>query len=204
MLSPIGIGNGTHIHLSLWQGDKPVTRDPAAPLGISARVAPFFAGILAHLPAIAAFTAPSVASYYRLTPNRWAPVNANIARQDRGAAVRVAPIFETSPEEPARQFNVEYRVADASACPYLALGAVIWAGVDGMTRKLALPVSDADAPMLPRSLEEALTALERDESARSWWSKEAMSAYLAFKRAEIEALGEARPDEICARYAAVY
>lgn len=204
MLTPNGIGNGTHIHLSLWEGDKAVTHDPAAPLGISARVAPFFAGIVAHLPAIAAFTAPSVASYYRLTPNRWAPVNANIARQDRGAAVRVAPIFETSPEEPARQFNVEYRVADASACPYLALGAVIWAGVDGLTRKLALPASDAEAPLLPRSLEEALAALERDERAATWWSKEAMSAYLAFKRAEIAALGEAGPDEICARYAAIY
>jgi len=204
MLTPNGIGNGTHIHLSLWDGDKPVTHDPSAPLGISARVAPFFAGVVAHLPAVAAFTAPSVASYYRLTPNRWAPVNASIARQDRGAAVRVAPIFETSPEAPARQFNVEYRVADASACPYLALGAVIWAGVDGLTRKLALPGRDGDAPLLPRSLEEALAALERDESAAGWWSTEAMSAYLAFKRAEIEALGEAGPDEICARYAAVY
>ena len=204
MLTPTGIGNGTHIHMSLWDGDKPVTHDPSAPLGISARVAPFFAGIVAHLPAIAAFTAPSVASYYRLTPNRWAPVTANIARQDRGAAVRVAPIFETSPEEPARQFNVEYRVADASACPYLALGAVIWAGVDGLTRKLPLTDSDADAPLLPRSLEEALTALERDERAASWWSKEAIAAYLAFKRAEIAALGEASPDEVCARYSAVY
>jgi glutamine synthetase len=204
MLTPTGMGNGTHIHLSLWDGDEPVTYDPSAPLRISARVAPFFAGVVAHLPAIAAFTAPSVASYYRLTPNRWAPVNANIARQDRGAAVRVSPIFEASPEEPARQFNVEYRVADASACPYLALGAVVWAGVDGLSRKLALPRSDSDAPLLPRSLEEALAALERDARAAGWWSKDAMSAYLAFKRAEIEALGQATPDEICARYAAVY
>jgi glutamine synthetase len=204
MVTPNGIGSGTHIHLSLWDDNQPVTHDPRAPLGISARVAPFFAGVIAHLPALVAFTAPSVASYYRLTPNRWAPVHANIARQDRGAAVRVSPIFETSPEEPARQFNVEYRVADASACPYLALGAVIWAGVDGLTRKLPLPTPDAEAPKLPRSLEEALATLERDESARGWWSKEAMTAYLAFKRAEIEALGEAGPDDICLRYAAVY
>jgi glutamine synthetase len=204
MLTPDGIGNGTHIHLSLWDGDAPATHDPAAPLGISARVAPFFAGVLAHLPAVAAFSAPSVASYYRLTPNRWAPVHANIGRQDRGAALRVSPIFETSPEQPARQFNVEYRVADASACPYLALGALVWAGVDGLTRKLRLPESDAAAPLLPRSLEQALSALERDEAAAAWWSKPAMSAYLAFKRAEIAALGEADAAEICTRYAAVY
>jgi glutamine synthetase len=204
MPTPTGIGNGTHIHLSLWEGDVPVTHDPDAPLGISARVAPFFAGVLAHLPAIAAFTAPSVASYYRLTPDRWAPVHATIGHQDRGAALRVPPIFQISPEEPARQFNVEYRVADASACPYLALGALIWAGVDGLTRKLKLPRSDATAPLLPRSLEEALTELERDEVAATWWSKPAMAAYLAFKRAEIAALGEADPVEICTRYAAVY
>jgi glutamine synthetase len=204
MLTPAGIGNGTHVHLSLWDGDAPVTHDPAAPLGISARVAPFFAGVLAHLPAVAAFTAPSVASYYRLTPDRWAPVHANIAHRDRGAALRVSPIFETSPEEPARQFNVEYRVADGSSCPYLALGALVWAGVDGLTRKLKLPESGAAAPLLPRSLEEALSALERDEVAATWWSKPAMSAYLAFKRAEIAALGEADPAQICTRYAAVY
>jgi glutamine synthetase len=99
---------------------------------------------------------------------------------------------------------VEYRVADASACPYLALGAVIWAGVDGLTRRLSLPERDADAPLLPRSLEEALGALERSEHASRWWGQEALGAYLAFKRAEIEALSQANPDEICARYAAVY
>jgi glutamine synthetase len=204
MLAPDGIGNGTHIHLSLWSGDTPLTSDPGAPFGISARVAPFFAGVLEHLPAICAFSAPSVASYYRLTPNRWAPVYANLAVQDRGAAVRVAPVFGTSPEAPARQFNVEFRVADASNCPYLALGAIVWAGVDGMRRGLALPAPGAEAPLLPRSLEAALAALEADAVAASWWSAEAMSAYLAFKRAEIKALDGLTPEQICARYAEVY
>ena len=58
--------------------------------------------------------------------------------------------------------------------------------------------------MLPRSLEAALNALEADEPTNSWWSAEVKSAYLAFKRAEIKALDGAPPDEICARYAAVY
>jgi glutamine synthetase len=73
-----------------------------------------------------------------------------------------------------------------------------------LARKLKLPGPEATAALLPRSLEEALAALERDEAAATWWSKEAMAAYLAFKRAEIEALGEADPAEICTRYAAVY
>jgi glutamine synthetase len=204
MLTPDGIGNGTHIHLSLWQGEAPVTHDAGSAYGISNRVAPFFAGVLAHLPAICAFSAPSVASYYRLTPNRWAPVHADLGVQDRGVAMRVSPVFLSSPEEPARQFNVEFRVADGSSCPYLALGAIVWAGVDGLRRGLRLPPADAEAPLLPRSLEAALAALEADELADSWWSSEAKSAYLAFKRAEIKALEEATPEEVCARYTAVY
>ncbi|HVC00550.1 MAG TPA: glutamine synthetase family protein [Candidatus Dormibacteraeota bacterium] len=204
MLAPNGIGNGTHIHLSLWDGAAPVTHDPAAAHGISSRAAPFFAGVLAHLPAICAFSAPSVASYYRLTPNRWAPVRADFGRQDRGVALRVAPVFPTSPETPERQFNVEFRVADGSNCPYLALGAIVWAGIDGLVRQLALPPAEAEALPLPRSLAEALSALETDESTASWWSAQALAAYLAFKRAEIKALDGATPEEVCARYAAVY
>ncbi|MBW4090915.1 MAG: glutamine synthetase [Proteobacteria bacterium] len=204
MLQPEGIGNGTHIHLSLWEGDLPITRDPAQPYGISARAAPFFAGVLAHLPAILAFSAPSVASYYRLRPDRWAPVYADLGVQDRGAALRVAPVFETAAEDPARQFNVEFRVADASNCPYLALGALLWAGVDGLQRRLTLPAPGAKAALLPQSLDEALEALERDDAAAGWWSADAMAAYLAFKRAEMKALDGDEPDAVCARYAAVY
>jgi glutamine synthetase len=204
MLAPDGIGNGTHIHLSLWRGDTPATHDAAGTHGISKEVAPFFAGVLAHLPAICAFSAPSVASYFRLTPNRWAPVHADLGAQDRGAAMRVAPVFRTSPEEPTRQFNVEFRVADASNCPYLALGAIVCAGVDGLKRGLALPGPNAKAPLLPRSLEDALAALEADDATGAWWSAEVKSAYLMFKRAEIKALEGMTPEDICARYAAVY
>jgi glutamine synthetase len=204
MLKPDGIGNGTHIHLSLWQGETPVTQDAERPYGLSAIASAFFAGVLAHLPAICAFTAPSVASYYRLTPNRWAPVRADIGVQDRGAALRVAPIFATANEVAANQCNVEFRVADASNCPYLALGAIIWAGVDGIARELTLPEPGAPAPLLPRSLDEALAALEADELAPGWWPAEVKSAYLSFKRAEIAALDGATQEEICGHYAAVY
>ncbi len=204
MLEPGGIGNGTHVHMSLWEGAKPVTHDPARAYGVSARAEPFFAGILAHMAAISAFSAASVASYFRLTPNRWAPVEANVGLQDRGAALRVAPVFATAEMPPAEQFNVEFRVADASCCPYLALGALIHAGVDGLKRGLALPAPGAAAPVLPRSLAEALAALAADEAARGWWSETAMGAYLGFKKAEIGALAGLEDAEICERYAAVY
>lgn len=216
ILDPDGIGNGTHIHFSLRdKAEQPVMFDPDRPWRMGAVGEHFCAGILTHLPLLAAITAPSVASYYRLQPNRWAPTWANIGLQDRGAALRVCPIFD----QPAnRNFNIEYRVADASACPYLALGALIWAGLDGLRRRLPLPpFSEADfwslsddqrraagfAP-LPRSLGEALDLLAASAAARDWFGEELFDAYLMFKRSELKATEGLTPAEICARYAEVY
>src|SRR5262249_27144677 len=131
------VGSGTHIHFSLWDdAGRPVLHDPERPHGLSEIGEYFVAGIQHHLPALTAVTAPSVASYFRLRPNRWAPTWNNVGYRDRGAAIRICPIFPTPHEAPARQFNVEYRVADATASPHIALGAVLHAGVDGIHRKL--------------------------------------------------------------------
>lgn len=216
ILEPDGIGNGTHIHFSLRDtADQPVMFDPAGPWRMGDIGEHFCAGILEHLPLLTAITAPSVASYYRLQPNRWAPTWANIGLQDRGASLRVCPIFD----RPAiHNFNVEYRVADAAASPYLALGALVWAGLDGIKRRLALPefseanfweMSDdarraAGAKPLPRSLAEALELLAASDTAREWFGDEFFEVYLRFKRAEMKALEGMTPAEICARYAEVY
>lgn len=216
MLEHDGIGNGTHIHFSLRdRSDQPVMFDPDRPWRLGVTGEHFCAGILAHMPELCALTAPSVASYYRLQPDRWAPTWANIALQDRGAALRICPIFD----RPAnRNFNVEYRVADATASPYLALGALIWAGLDGIRRSLPLPefsethfwdMSDAQrraagfAP-LPRSLAESLEMLAASSAAREWLGDELLDAYLMFKRSELKAVEGLSPAEICAKYAEVY
>lgn len=205
MLEPDGTGNGTHIHMSLWDAEgRPVSHDLGARDGLAPRVAPFFAGILHHLPALAALTAPSAASYFRLTPNRWAPVLIDLRRQDRGAALRIAPIFATSPERAERQFNVEFRVADGASCPHLALGALIFAGVDGLQRGLTLPPPEAEPAVLPRSLGAALDAFAASDAARAWCGPAMHEAYLAFKRAELAAIAGLSDAEICKRYAEVY
>src|SRR5260370_32925560 len=99
----------------------------------------FFAGVLHHMPAICAVTAPSPVSYLRLTPNAWAPTMIDLVRQDRGATLRICPVFAAAnPDELARQFHVEFRASDAAASPYLALGAVMFPGADGIRRKLEL------------------------------------------------------------------
>ena len=135
-----GVGNGVHIHMSLQDASgAPVTYAASGPMGLSMAAQHFCAGVLHHLPAICAITAPSPVSYLRLTPNRWAPTMIDIVQQDRGAAMRVCPVFAaTDPADIARQFNLEFRASDGAASPYLALGAVIFAGADGLRRKLAL------------------------------------------------------------------
>jgi glutamine synthetase len=217
ILDPAGIGNGTHIHFSLRDSaDQPVMFDPGRSWRLSAQGEAFVAGILDHLPLLTAITAPSAASYYRLQPNRWAPIWANIGLQDRGAAIRVCPVFEQAAA--AQQFNVEYRVADAGASPYLALGALVWAGLDGLKRGLALPargeksfwdMTDAERRAagfrpLPKSLDEALGLLAASDTARAWFGDEFFDVYLRFKRAELKALDGLSPADICAKYAEIY
>jgi glutamine synthetase len=203
---PEGVGNGVHIHMSLRDNaSAPVTYDPDQPMGLSGTARHFAAGVLAHLPAICAITAPSPVSYLRLTPNRWAPTAIDIQLQDRGAALRVCPVFAPSgPAEAARLFNLEFRVTDGAASPYLALGAVIFAGADGLRRELTLPPSGTDAPSLPHSLPQALDALEASETAQHWLGPVFLNAYLRHKRAEIEQVADLSPEELCARYFETY
>lgn len=217
ILDPNGVGNGTHIHFSLRDAaDRPVAYDPARPWRLTPTAEHFIAGILHHLPALTAITAPSAVSYYRLRPNRWAPTWANIAMQDRGASIRICPIFGR--DGAAQQFNIEYRVADAAACPYLALGAVIWAGVDGLRHSRTLPpmpgrsfwdMTEAEreaagARPLPRSLDEALDNLEACAAGREWFGEVFFDAYLRFKRAELRVVDGLTEAETCARYAEIY
>lgn len=220
MLHPQGIGNGTHIHVSLCDASgMPVMHDPGGPHGLSAIGAHFAAGILHHMPALAAVTAPSVASYFRLTPNRWAPTWTNLGERDRGASLRVCPIFAPADAaEAATQFNLEYRVCDATASPYMALGALVDAGVHGIRHGLALSprppkgfwdMSEAErveagARRLPQSLDEALTALAAAPEAKTWFGEQFLDVYVMFKRSEMEALAGLADEAVCARYAEVY
>ena len=203
ILRPEGVGRGVHIHMSFRDRDgRAATYDAGAPFGLSRTAAQFVAGLLHHLPALAAVTAPSMISYIRLTPNRWAPTRANLVQQDREAAIRICPIFPGTDAEPADQFNFEFRVCDAAASPYLALGAIIWAGVDGIRRQLALPKDGGGE--LPHSLAEALDRLAATPAAKEWFGEVLLDAYIRHKRAEIALLGGFDPAEQCRRYAEVY
>src|SRR5262249_30421634 len=140
-----------------------------------------------------------------LVPNRWAPTSIDIVQQDRGACLRVCPVFgnATMPER-AAQYNVEYRATDATASPYLALGAIVFAGIDGICNGMSLPEPGSEAPNLPHTLDTALDNLQASERAPEWFGPTHLEAYLRHKRAELAQVDGMSAAELCMKYAEVY
>ena len=200
---PSGTSNGTHIHWSfLDQDDQPVLYDERQPWHLAPLGRQFIAGVLHHLPALCAVTAPSMPSYYRMRPNRWAPTQADVGSLDRGTALRICPVVGNEPARRARQFNIEFRVADATASPYLALAMLLQAGLDGIRHRRE--IDSARPQPLPANLGAALELLATSEAAAEWLGTDLLAAYVLFKRAEIKSLENLDESEICRRYAEVY
>lgn len=213
------VGNGVHVHFSLQGKDgTPVSYDPAAPHGIGTAAGQFVEGILAAMPALVALTAPSVVSYERLKPNRWSATYNNLGLSDREAGVRLCPLSRLPDSDPTASFNFEYRAADAAASPYMVLGALVWAGLDGLRRQSILREPTARDPedmtageraagklgRLPQSLEAALTQLEQSEVMGQAMGAELRDAYLMHKRSEIAGLADYAPEDRIARYVEAY
>jgi len=190
---PDQAGNGAHLHASLWQDGRNAFADPDGQFGLSAVGYHFLAGVLAHLPGLVALTCASVNSYRRLAPSMWSGAYACYGPDNREAAIRVC-----SPIGAAGSVNLELKPSDSSANPYLALGAFIHAGLDGIRRSLdpGAPLSTdpamlteserdlAGAARLPSSLDAALDALAADELLTGVLGPLRATAYLAVKRSE--------------------
>jgi glutamine synthetase len=212
-------GNGVHIHLNLVDAaGRSLLYDAGRPACLSELGGRFAAGVLRHARALTALTAPSPVSADRLKPHRWSAGAVCLAAQNREALLRIAPLVALGGGDPACQLHLEYRGADATANPHLALAGLLLAGLDGIRADLPEPpLLDRDPAeldpreaeifgvgALPGSLEESLQALDADESARSWINPLLYEAYVSVKRAELRAAVEWEPAERCARYAELY
>jgi glutamine synthetase len=194
---PENAGNGGHIHFSLWEADGSRNRfhDGAAADGLSAEARSFIAGVLDHLPGLCGLTAPSFNSYRRIVPQYWAGAFVCWGHDNREAPVRVPSVFWGQEEAST---NVELKAADASSNPWLAVGGLIAAGLDGLERGLEPPepVSVDPATLseeergsrgivpLPAKQAEALDALAVDRVLLDALGPVLADSYLAVRRSE--------------------
>jgi glutamine synthetase len=201
------VGNGLHLHLSLWKGEKNLFHGGRGPDGMTREAEAFAAGVLESMPALTGITAPSVVSYERLQPHRWSGPWACWGRENREAALRFVTGMIGSRAEAA---NLEVKAMDGAANPYLALGAIVAAGIDGLERELHLPEPVLDDPAdiparkrramgirrLPDSLSAAIEELDGSALVREAMGDVLLDSFLATRRAERDAFEGKDADEV--------
>ena len=196
-------GSGAHLHWSIWDSDHKVNQlaDPAGVAGLSTLARQAIAGVLTHLPGLLGLTTPSVNSFRRLQPHYWSSAYTAWGIENREAAVRVPTRYW---DDEAASTNLELKASDASANPYISLGGVIAAALDGIDRGLdpGEPVNqdpgnltDAERKQrgirrFPLTASEALDELERDEVLTGALGAPLATEYLKVRRAEAAAYAE--------------
>jgi glutamine synthetase len=166
-------GSGMHVHFQMFNQGKPIFYDENGYSKLSQTALSAISGILEHSSALMAFTCPTTNSYKRLVPGYEAPVTICFATANRSSVIRI-PGYAKTPE--AKRF--EFRPADATSNPYLCYSAITMAAIDGIQKKSdptklgfgpydknMYYLSDEEKKVvksLPKSLEEAADALEKD------------------------------------------
>lgn len=188
-------GSGAHLHVSLWKEGRNAFFDKENG-GLSQVAGYFIGGVLKHINAILAFTCPSENSYQRLKPSHWSSDYAIWGIDNREAVVRVPSTFWNDEED---TLNIELKSSDGTANPYLAIAAVISAGIDGIKRKIIPPKEVTFDPQilsgserekkgifrLPKDLKEAIVALKQDDYFKESFSSEFVDLYSKIKESEL-------------------
>jgi glutamine synthetase len=183
-------GNSCHIHLSLRREDgTPVFVDGN---GFSPMFENFLAGQLASLREFTLFFAPNINSYKRYAKGSFAPTAVAWGKDNRTCSMRVVGH--------GGSLRVENRLAGGDVNPYLAIAAMIAAGMHGMENELPLEEEfvgnayEADKPHVPTNLREAQQLFAESEAARSAFGVEVVEHYLNMAHVEIEAFEAAVTD----------
>lgn len=200
-----GAGNGAHLHLSLADQDGPLLSGGAGPYGLTTKGGSVIAGLVDGVAGMQGVLAGSVLSTSRLKPGNWAGAFACWGLENREAAVRLIADTPGNPDGA----NLELKIIDGSANPYLAAAAVLGLAMDGVRRGLPLPpevpVDPATLPddkkstiALPADQTAILDALDRSDLARELLGDLAVDGTLAVRRHEHRTYGEASPEEVAA------
>ena len=196
-------GNGMHFHIQLRKNGKNIFYDEGSYAGLSETALCFIGGILHHGRSLTAFTNPSTNSFKRLLPGFEAPVKLFFGLANRCAAIRI-PKYATS--EQAKR--IEFRTGDGSANYYLAMSALLMAGLDGVKNRILPNEDNAFGPFddnvfdwpeadqdklvsIPTRLEEALEALQEDHEylmAGGVFNRELIDSWVEEKMKEVVAV----------------
>ncbi|HEX7733236.1 MAG TPA: glutamine synthetase family protein [Ktedonobacteraceae bacterium] len=205
-------GSGAHIHFSLWEGDNSTHASKnlfyaADERGHFSQLGKYFVGgVLHHIRGLVALTCASPNSYRRLLPHYWSSAYGAWGFDNREGAVRVP---STVWGHEASSINIELKCADHSGNPYLAMGALIAAGLDGIQNQIdpGEPqdidpgnYSDAERAQrgirrLPTTLDEALDELEQDTVLTEALGPLLAASYTAVKRSESAFFQDKTPEE---------
>jgi glutamine synthetase len=150
----------------------------------------WLAGLLTHARGICPLANPTLDAYERFRPNALAPTRANWGMDSRSAMLRVIT------SESGSSTRIENRIGSPLANPYLYIASQIHAGLDGIAKRLKpAAADDANAPELPASLSDALTALHADSALGQGFGDQVLAWFSQIKRQEI-ARHEAAQDKL--------
>jgi glutamine synthetase len=209
------VGNGGHVHLSARRDGRNLFTGGPGPFGLTAEAEAMSAGILDLLPALLGIGAPTVASYLRLVPSHWAGAYACWGHETREAALRLVTGNAGLQSSAA---NLEVKSFDLAANPYLLVGALIAAALDGAQRGATLPppvtgdparfsaaeLAERGIRRLPTTLDEATAALAAAGVLRTAMGDTLTDAVLAVRRAEADRFRDATPEDVVAALRWVY
>ncbi|MEK4884960.1 MULTISPECIES: type I glutamate--ammonia ligase [Bacillus] len=184
-------GSGMHSNLSLFKGNENAFYDPNGRLELSETAYQFIAGVIKHATNFTAITNPTVNSYKRLVPGYEAPCYVAWSAKNRSPLIRI-------PASRGLSTRIEVRSVDPSANPYLAMAALLSAGLDGIKNKLTPPAPvdrniyimnkqerlEAGIIDLPATLLEALQNLKNDEVIKEALGDHILEHFLEAKEIE--------------------
>lgn len=208
------VGSGAHQHFSLAMPEG----DPAGHLfsegtgvaGMTAAGESAVAGVVRGLPEAQGVLCGSVVSGLRMQPTNWAGVYACWGIENREAAVR----FVTGGPGSAYGGNVEVRIVDPSANPYLASAAILGLALDGIRREAALPpettldpanLSDSERDRvgivrLPETQPEVIAALDDSNLMRGILGDPVVDMVVAVRREEHKRYGDLEPEQLADKF----
>jgi len=196
-------GNGMHFHIQLKKNGENLFYKKGNYADLSDEALCFIGGILKHGRSLTAFANPSTNSFKRLLPGFEAPVKLFFGLANRSAAIRI-PKYATSKE----MKRIEFRTSDGTCNYYLAMSAILMAGLDGIKNKIMPTPENGYGPFddnvfkwsekeqaklasIPTSLEEALEALKEDHEyllAGDVFNEELIESWIKEKMKEVVAV----------------